>query len=312
MSASGTVLQLVRAHYQSDESGFASAAAALARASKAPSVRAALLSAIQVGASRARQQPRQQFQPLRPPAPPAAANGILQPVDPVTFERLLLDPELQSSLDEFVLELEYREELAERRLRARNRLLFWGPPGNGKTACSSALANALDMPAFCVSLPDLISKYIGETGSNISQIFASLSGDTLVVFDEIDAIGAGRSSGADAAGKEFNGIVNSLLTLLDRHKDGIIVATTNRPDILDPALRRRFDEELFFPPPNDAQKRQLSERLCAEYEVPLVDVSTCANFDAVTKTVQREARRVVMQELLAAEAADEENEEDKP
>jgi SpoVK/Ycf46/Vps4 family AAA+-type ATPase len=110
-----------------------------------------------------------------------------------------------------------------------------------------------------------------------------------------------------AAGKEANSIVNTMLTLLDRTKHGIIIATTNRPDILDPALLRRFDEQIEFPAPSPEQMRSLASKLCEGFGVPPVDVSSCANFDEVTKRCETEARRAVMRELIAAEQADKES-----
>lgn len=313
MSAATTVLQLVRAHYNRDEPGFASAANTLARQSKAPTIKAALINAVRQGYRSSYRNPDPSQGSTRPPGTGGPklqeSRGALQRVAPLTFDELLLDAELQLFLDEIVEELQYREELEARKLRARNRLLFWGPPGNGKTSSAGALAHSLDVAAYAVHLPQVVSMYMGGTSQNLGELFASLSPETLIVFDELDAMGASRGAVDQAAGKEMNAIVNTMLTLLDRHKDGIIVATTNRPDILDPALLRRFDELVEFPAPNVAQKRALSARLCERYEIEPIGVDNCANFDAVTKTVEREARRIVMRELLAAEAEENQQEE---
>jgi SpoVK/Ycf46/Vps4 family AAA+-type ATPase len=281
---------------------------ALARASKAPTVKAAITNLVQTGRTAARpyQPPSAQFQ--QPQRALVKSSSMLQQLDRVSFDELLLEPHVQAILDEIVVELEYREELAQRKLRARNRLLFWGPPGNGKSSSAAAMGSALDVPAYGVSLPRTISKYLGETGQNLGQLFDGLTEDTLIVFDEIDAVGSNRGTVEQAAGKEMNGVVNTMLTLLDRCRKGVIVATTNRPDILDPALLRRFDELVEFPAPNALQMQSLAEKLCEGYGVPPVDVSNCQNFDEVAKRCETEARRIVMRELLAAEAAEEDNE----
>jgi SpoVK/Ycf46/Vps4 family AAA+-type ATPase len=86
----------------------------------------------------------------------------------------------------------------------------------------------------------------------------------------------------------------------------VIIGTTNRPDMLDPALLRRFDEQIFFPPPSLAQLNQLMQRLCEYYRVPEIHVGDCENFDAATKKVRTEARRAVMRELLKSDEANEE------
>ncbi len=314
MTASANVLQLVRAHYAGDQGQFASAAQALARMTKVTSVRAAIINAVAVGQQQGRGAvPARGFSPLAPAPAQQERNPnseLLERLEPVSFVDLLAEPHIQAALDELVVELEYRDELAARKLRARNRLLFWGPPGNGKTSHAAALGSALNVPAYGVSLPRVISKYIGETGSNLGKLFDGLRENSLIVFDEIDAIGSNRGKVDQAAGKEANSVVNTMLTLLDRCKRGVLVATTNRPDILDPALLRRFDEVIEFPAPSAAQMRALSLKLCEGYQVPAVDVSSCINFDEVAKRCETEARRIVMREILAAEEASENEEED--
>lgn len=304
--ASAYVLQMVRAHYRRDESAFAYAAAALSKGAKSPAIKSEIEGLVRRGF-----QAGLAGQPQRPAQFPAQrpTSGMLQPLPAVSFPDLLLDPALQAYLDEIVVELEYREHLAERGLRARNRLLFHGPPGNGKSSCGAALANALGVEAYCVSIPDTVSMYMGATGKNLGELFSGIREGMVVVFDELDAIGTKRGGTTHSAGKEANAIVNTLLTLLDRHKSGVIIGTTNRPDILDPALLRRFDEHILFPAPNAEQMRSLAERLCEKHKIAPVHVDACANFDEVTKTVLREARRAVMRELLAADTAEDEGPE---
>lgn len=177
------------------------------------------------------------------------------------------------------------------------------------SSSASALGNALGMSAYAVSIPRVIGSHIGETGQKLGELFDSLRDGMVIVFDEIDALGGKRGTVDQAASKEMNSTVNTLLTLMDRHRDGIFVATTNRPDILDPALMRRFDEQIHFPEPSHAQMTALAERLCAEHGVAPIDVSGCRNYDEATKLVQREARRAVMREILSTEADAEENDD---
>lgn len=300
MTASANVLQMVRAHYEANDAQFASAALALARASKIPTVKAAIINTVQAGSRQRQQRPAaQQMRPLHSPE-----SRLLQRLNPVTFAELTLEPNIQSLLDDIVIELEYRDALAERKLRARNRLLFWGPPGNGKSSSAAALAEALGVPAYGVSLPQLIGSHLGETGQNLGQLFDAIRPDTVVVFDEIDALGSRRGETDSSAGKEQNSTINTLLTLLDRCKWGVIVGTTNRPDMLDPALARRFDESLEFPAPSREQMSALAGKLCEGYGVEPLSVTDCRNFDEVAKRCETEARRIVMREILAAEEAE--------
>lgn len=316
VTASAHVMQLVRAHYRGDSAAFSNAAMALARGSKSLTIREGILDIIRQGVAAQRvggkQPERRELQPMAPTV--LRANGLLEELPRVTFASLLLEPALQMLLDEFVVELEYREELATKGLRARNRLLFWGPPGNGKTSCAAALADALDLPAYAVSLPRLIGQHVGETGHNLGNVFQHLTPNTVVVFDEIDAVTSTRGAADQAASKEFNSQVNTLLTLMDRNRSGVVIATTNRPDIIDPAVLRRFDEQVEFPGPTTAQMRSLANKLCDGYGVPVVDdayLLDCLNYDAVAKICEREARRIAMKELLAADAVAENEETER-
>jgi SpoVK/Ycf46/Vps4 family AAA+-type ATPase len=316
VTASANVMQLVRAHYRGDSAAFANAAMTLARGAKAVAIRDGILDLVREGVSkqRAGNAPRETRQ-MQPMQVPLRANGMLEELPRTTFSALLLEPSLQMLLDEFVVELEYREELATKGLRARNRLLFWGPPGNGKTSCAAALADALDLPAYAVSLPRLIGSHVGETGKNLGEIFQHLTPNTVVIFDEIDAVASTRGTPDQAASKEFNSNVNTLLTLMDRNRSGVVVATTNRPDVVDPAVLRRFDESIEFPGPSVAQMRSLANKLTDGYGIPMLEdgvLLDCLNYDAVAKVVEREARRIVMKQLLAEEAIETESEDEEP
>jgi SpoVK/Ycf46/Vps4 family AAA+-type ATPase len=315
MTASANVLQMVRAHYSGDQSSFASAAMTLARGTKVFSIKQQIEITVRDGmrrASQARGKPQessavskytpQPFQQLNP----VGAGGLLQPLRRQTFEELLLPEHIQSEFDAIVTELEYRDELAERKLRARDRILLHGPPGNGKSSSACAIASALGVQAFGVSLPDLIDSFVGSTGKNLGKLFTELRPDTVCVFDELDAIGSSRGEAASSGSKELNSTVNTFLTLLDRSNVGIIIATTNRLDILDPALVRRFEEVIQIPEPTLDQIRALGAKLSDGFGIQPVYVDDCRNFDAVTKSVKREARRIIMSEILAEESAEEE------
>jgi len=297
MSASNIVLDLIRAHYRGDEQAFRAFAIRLARITKSPMTQKTMLETLE--RARKAQGSGTQKPPAPPPTSPAGGSSILEPVKPVSLDDLLLLEGLRRELDEVVLEIAHRQPLAESNLSPRSRLLFSGPPGNGKTSAAAGIAHQLGVQAYGVSIPALVSQFLGATGSNLHALFGSLHDGTVVVLDEIDAIGGHRTAPDQAAAKEQNAIVNTLLTLMDRNQGGVFVATTNRSDVLDPALRRRFDDELYFPEPTIEQRTLLARRIADQHGIDPVPVDDCRNYDAVTKRTLAEARRVVMRQILA-------------
>lgn len=133
-------------------------------------------------------------------------------------------------------------------------LLMFGPPGTGKTLIARALAAELRAKIFFINGPEVVSKYIGESEANLRKIFASAAraGPSLIFIDEIDAICPKRDS---RVGDMEKRMVATLLTLMDgleRSAQVVVLAATNRPNALDPAIRRpgRFDREVEIAIPN--------------------------------------------------------------
>ena len=130
--------------------------------------------------------------------------------------------------------------------------MLYGPPGTGKTHLARAIASATEASVLVVNGPELSSAYHGETESKLRDVFKQARNQSpcIVVLDEIDALVPRREDGAGEVEKR---VVATLLTILDgmgneREDNGriIIIGTTNRPNAIDPALRRpgRFDREI--------------------------------------------------------------------
>ncbi|GBD12253.1 ATP-dependent zinc metalloprotease FtsH [bacterium HR24] len=133
-------------------------------------------------------------------------------------------------------------------------ILLHGPPGVGKTLLLRAIANEIDARFYYVSGPDIIGTYYGEGEGNLRRIFgeAAHNAPAIIFFDEIDSIAPRRSVASTQAEAR---LVSQLLALLDglHQMDGVVaIATTNRLDSLEPALRRpgRFDCEVYIGPPD--------------------------------------------------------------
>ena len=144
-------------------------------------------------------------------------------------------------------------------------ILLHGPPGTGKTLLAKYISSIIDANLIVLS-STLISKYVGETENNIHNIFqqAKDSSPSIIYIDEIDALCPSRETGAEEYLKR---IVSSFLTeldTLDSTSRVIILATTNRPNTLDSALRRpgRFDKEIEIPVPSRPERLKIIRVLC--------------------------------------------------
>ncbi len=141
-------------------------------------------------------------------------------------------------------------------------MIFWGPPGTGKTYFAKAMAAAIGAAITIVSGPELKSKWVGESEDNLRQVFhkARQSAPSIIVFDELDSFASARGT-YTGSGVEHS-MVNQLLTEMDGfHKEELVfvVGTTNFAEILDPALLRpgRFEFHLHIPYPDHDDRREI-------------------------------------------------------
>jgi SpoVK/Ycf46/Vps4 family AAA+-type ATPase len=147
-------------------------------------------------------------------------------------------------------------------------ILFDGPPGTGKTLCAELLAAELGRPLYRVHIPNVVSKWVGETEKNISEIFArARSVQSVLLFDEADSLFSARTEVRSSNDRFANQEVNLLLQEIER-SDGIVILTTNLFGGLDEALRRRIQYRVTFPMPGAAERARIWERLVPA-ETPL-------------------------------------------
>ena len=130
-------------------------------------------------------------------------------------------------------------------------LLLYGPPGTGKTLLLRAIANEVQAHVLTISGPSVVSKYQGETESTLRSIFAEAYDNqpSIIFIDEIDALAPKRGENEPVSDVTDGRVVATLLTLMDGMEGSgrvVVVAATNRPNAIDPALRRpgRFDKEI--------------------------------------------------------------------
>jgi cell division protease FtsH len=140
-------------------------------------------------------------------------------------------------------------------------LLMAGPPGTGKTLLARAVAGEAHVPFFSVPGSGFVEMFVGVGAARVRDLFeqARARGPAIVFIDEIDALGARRDQGGMAGSDEREQTLNQLLAEMDGFEDSagvVVLAATNRPDALDPALRRpgRFDREVIVPLPDRAER----------------------------------------------------------
>lgn len=181
------------------------------------------------------------------------------------LDEIVLDNETRESLLEAIEEYRHEETLRAYGLRPKNKLLFFGPPGCGKTVTAEAMATELGLPLLYTRFDGIVSSYLGETAANLRRVFEYAARGRLVLFfDEFDAVGKSRDDMGENG--ELKRVVNSFLQLLDSFQStSYFIAATNHESLLDNALWRRFDDVVYFGPPNEQQAYQLIERKLAGY-----------------------------------------------
>ena len=158
--------------------------------------------------------------------------------------------------------LKQPEKFRQMSIRPPKGILLYGPPGTGKTMIAQAVANETAANFISVRGPQMLSKWVGESEKAIREIFrkARQVSPTIIFFDELDSIAPMR--GADEGSRVMERVVNQLLAEMDgleTLKDVVVIAATNRPDILDPALLRsgRFDRMLMVGPPDKLGRHEI-------------------------------------------------------
>ena len=175
----------------------------------------------------------------------------------VTFKDVAGADEAKQELEEVVEFLKYPKKFNELGARIPKGVLLVGPPGTGKTLLAKAVAGESGVPFFSISGSDFVEMFVGVGASRVRDLFeqAKESAPCIVFIDEIDAVGRQRGAGLGGGHDEREQTLNQLLVEMDgfaANEGIIIVAATNRPDILDPALLRpgRFDRQIVVDRPD--------------------------------------------------------------
>jgi len=136
-------------------------------------------------------------------------------------------------------------------------VLFYGPPGCGKTLLAKAIANECGANFISIKGPELLTQWFGESEANVRELFdkARAASPCILMFDEMDSIAKARGSGGGGSSEAGDRVINQILTEIDgvgARKNVFVIGATNRPDILDPAVIRpgRLDQLIYIPLPD--------------------------------------------------------------
>lgn len=252
---------------------------------------------------------------------PSATREGFATVPAVTWDDVGALTEVRAELEMAIVQPLRRPELfAALNLQVPAGVLLYGPPGCGKTLLAKAIANETTANFISVKGPELLDKYVGESERAVRQLFnrARSSAPCIIFFDELDSLAprrGGSGGGSDGGSGVAERVVNQLLTEMDgleARRDVFVIAATNRPDIIDPAMLRpgRLDKLLYVPLPTPEERTQIL--LTQTRSIPLakdVDVATIAKSNACDRfsgadlaALAREAAVVALREYLANEA----------
>ncbi len=184
----------------------------------------------------------------------------------ITFADVAGVEEAKEELQEVVEFLKWPEKFVALGARIPRGVLLLGPPGTGKTLLAKAVAGEAGVPFFSISGSEFVEMFVGVGASRVRDLFdqAKRNAPCIVFIDEIDAVGRHRGAGLGGSHDEREQTLNQILVEMDgfdTHTNIIVVAATNRPDILDPALLRpgRFDRQVVLDTPDVRGRKAILE-----------------------------------------------------
>jgi transitional endoplasmic reticulum ATPase len=242
---------------------------------------------------------------------PSALREVFVEVPDVTWEDVGgLEGTKERLRETIQWPLEYPEVYDAMDMQSAKGVMLYGPPGTGKTLLAKAVANESESNFISVKGPELLNKYVGESEKGVREIFkkARENAPTVVFFDEIDSIATerGRNTGDSGVSER---VVSQLLTELDgleTLEDVVVIATSNRPDLIDSALLRpgRLDRHVHVPVPDEDARRAIFEvhtqhkPLADDVDLDRLAAKTEGYVGADVEAVCREAAMAASREFI--------------
>ncbi|WP_202319092.1 CDC48 family AAA ATPase [Archaeoglobus neptunius] len=241
---------------------------------------------------------------------PSAMREVLVEVPSVKWEDIGgLEHAKQELMEAVEWPLKYPDVFRAANIKPPRGILLFGPPGTGKTLLAKAVANESNANFISVKGPELLSKWVGESEKHVREMFrkARQVAPCVLFFDEIDSLAPRRGGIGDSHVTER--VVSQLLTELDgleELKDVIVIAATNRPDMIDPALLRpgRIERHIYIPPPDKKAREEIfrihlrGKPLADDVNIEELAEMTEGYSGADIEAVCREAGMLAIRELI--------------
>ncbi|KAF6216667.1 hypothetical protein GE061_001013 [Apolygus lucorum] len=196
---------------------------------------------------------------------PSALRETVVEVPNITWDDIGGLENVKKELQELVqYPVEHPEKFLKFGMQPSRGVLFYGPPGCGKTLLAKAIANECQANFISVKGPELLTMWFGESEANVRDIFdkARAAAPCVLFFDELDSIAKSRGGSVGDAGGAADRVINQILTEMDgmgAKKNVFIIGATNRPDIIDPAILRpgRLDQLIYIPLPDEKSRESI-------------------------------------------------------
>jgi len=247
---------------------------------------------------------------------PSSLRETVVEIPNTTWEDIGGLDDVKANLREMILyPIEHPDKFHKFGMKPSKGVLFYGPPGCGKTLLAKAVANECSSNFISIKGPELLTMWFGESEGNVREVFDKARGAApcVLFFDELDSVGQARGSSMGDAGGASDRVLNQLLTEMDgagAKKNLFFIGATNRPDILDEALIRpgRLDQLIYIPLPDKASRLNIFKANLRKSPIAQnVNMGFCSdlteNFTGadITELCQRACKAAIRESISAEE-----------